>query len=130
VADFHGKLLSKKIWKKHWSNSNFIIVCIDNHEHKRYAQGYSSVTPCDKEEAPRLSSEATGIPALRRIIADFPADGRWETLKHHIYETWECTINSLEMSGTVTMSQRKAEVDEQFAGSCQVGEACIVTVLR
>jgi hypothetical protein len=29
-------------------------------------------------------------------------------------------MNSLEMSGTVTIAQRKAEVDEQFARSCQV----------
>ncbi|KAL5390013.1 hypothetical protein DPSP01_002070 [Paraphaeosphaeria sporulosa] len=35
-------------------------------------------------------------------------------------------MNSLEMSGTVTIAQRKAEVDEQFAGTCQ----SIVTIIE
>ncbi|KAJ4359640.1 uncharacterized protein N0V89_000195 [Didymosphaeria variabile] len=117
IVDFRGKLLSKKIWKKNYPK--LVIICIDNEEHNKYAQGFLPWTPDERDEAPRLSQEATGIPALRRIIEDFPADGRWAILKHHIYETWDCTMNSLEMSGTVSMAQRKAEVDEQFAGSCQ-----------
>ncbi|OAG12477.1 uncharacterized protein CC84DRAFT_1254727 [Paraphaeosphaeria sporulosa] len=124
VADFRGKLLSKKIWKKHYPK--IIIVCIDNYEYGKHAPGYSSWTPDESCEAPRLSKEASGIPELRSIIAGFPADGLWETLRHHIHETWECTMNSLEMSGTVTIAQRKAEVDEQFAGSCQ----SIVTIIE
>ncbi|KAL1594574.1 hypothetical protein SLS60_010335 [Paraconiothyrium brasiliense] len=117
IADLRGKLLSKKIWKKNYPK--LVIICIDNEEHNKYAQNFLPWSPDERDEAPRLSQEATGIPALRRIIEDFPADGRWATLKHHIYETWDCTMNSLEMSGTVSMAQRKAEVDEQFAGSCQ-----------
>ncbi|KAL5391277.1 hypothetical protein PMIN02_006631 [Paraphaeosphaeria minitans] len=117
VVDFRGKLLSKKIWKKQYPK--IIIVCIDNYEYGKHAPSYSPWTPEESGKTLRLSKEATGIPELRSIIADFPADGRWETLRHHIHETWECTMNSLEMSGTVTIAQRKAEVDAQFARSCQ-----------
>ncbi|KAJ4295444.1 hypothetical protein N0V90_007456 [Kalmusia sp. IMI 367209] len=116
IDAIRAKLRSKKIWK---FPQELAIVCVDNKEYRKYAQGYRPWSPDSPEEAPRLSLAATGIPTLRSIITNFPADGRWETLKHYIYDTWECILNSFEMSASVTKAQRKAQVDEEIAKTLQ-----------
>lgn len=125
---FRARLISSKIWKRQYPK--LTIVCIDNAEFNKHAPVSAPCDPNDRDKLPRLSREATGIPELRSIISDYPADGRWERLKHHINETWECTMNSLEMSGTITIAQRKAEVDEQFDKTCRVcGDLCFISIV-
>lgn len=85
-----------------------------------YAQGRLMWDHDNPDDTARLSREATGVPLLQKIIGDFPADGRWQTLNHHINVTWRCTMQSLEMSATVSMAQRKAHVDEQITRTRQV----------
>ena len=99
------------------------IVCVDNDQYKKHAEGYEPWNPSvpeDENQAPFLSLEATGIPELRSIITEFPADGRWEALKHHVHDVWDCMLNALELSGSVTKAQRKAEVDEKLRQSLSV----------
>ncbi|KAF2449101.1 hypothetical protein P171DRAFT_469260 [Karstenula rhodostoma CBS 690.94] len=113
AEEFRNTLLLKTIWRPQYAP--LIIVCIDNEEYKKWAPDYLNWAPDGEYIGPRLSLEATGILKLREIIANFPAEGRRETLRHYVHETWPCMINSIEMCGTVPMSERKAQVDDAFA---------------
>ena len=117
VTEIHGSLASSRWWK---SQEKLIIVCVDNEEYAKHARGFSEWSPETPDEAPRLSLAATGIPELRRIITEFPANGRWESLNHHVKNTWRCTLEGFHLSGSVTKAQRKAQVDEEIMNTREV----------
>ncbi|KAF1967083.1 hypothetical protein BU23DRAFT_573471 [Bimuria novae-zelandiae CBS 107.79] len=122
IDGIHRKLASMKFWQ---AQEKLTIVCVDNEEYSKYARGYAEWSPENSDEAPSLSLFATGIPELRRIITAFPANGRWDTLKRHINDTWPCTLNSFDLSSSVTKAQRKLEVDEQMARTLESLDAII-----
>lgn len=117
VSEIHRSLASSKWWK---SQEKLIIVCVDNEEYAKHARGYAAWSPESPDESPRLSVMATGIPELRRIITEFPANARWESLNHHIKDTWRCTLEGFHLSGSVTKAQRKAQVDAEIKDTLKV----------
>lgn len=110
-----GRLRSVVQGKTWWKSDypELVVFCIDNQEHEKFLN--------KTKGNPRLSYEATGVPALRRYIANFPSEGLWQTLKHHLESTWDSTFHSLEMTGTITKAQTKAQITEHFNKMYQVG---------
>ena len=52
------------------------------------ARQYSLWKAWDEDgESPKMSPEATGIPALRRYLLQLPAHSNYETLKSHVFHT-------------------------------------------
>lgn len=103
-------LETKPWWKR--KNPKLVVFCIDNQGHDK------------------LSAEANGITALREYISNFPIDGLWETLKHHIETTWTSTFHSLEMTGLVTKRQTKDQINEQLSKTHQVSCATYQGIYR
>ncbi|KAF1952582.1 hypothetical protein CC80DRAFT_572350 [Byssothecium circinans] len=95
------------------------VFCISNTEYEKYMDGY----PQDKP--PKLSLEGTGVPALRKFITLFPANGRFATLKHHVNDTWDSLISTLEMAGSDAKVEQKEQLDYDFSRAQADMIACI-----
>ena len=103
-ANIRAAVEGKPWWRR--KNPKLVIFCIDNQGHGK------------------LPAEANGIMALREYISNFPIDGLWETLKHHIETTWASTFHSLEMTGLVTKARTKVQINEQLTKTHQV--SCVL----
>jgi hypothetical protein len=51
------------------------------------ARQYALCVDSSQDEEPKISPEATGIPALRRYLFTLPAQTNYRTLHHHVFET-------------------------------------------
>lgn len=113
ISRLRSQVEGKAWWKPDYPK--LVVFCIDNLEHEKFLN--------KAKGAPRLSYEATGVPALRRYIASFPSEGLWQTLRHHLESTWNSTFHSLEMTGMITKTQTKAQITQHFNKVHQVSNA-------
>lgn len=96
----------KDKFKRHPKGPLLNVFCVRNEEYDKHLTGYNVSDP------PRLTLEATGIPALTRFIMSLPGTGRWNVLDAHIRKDMYITFQTLELYGNSAPSQYKGEVAE------------------